>query len=153
MIRIIDATLCMLDDYNLTREQIYCFLKLMKEIGINNVQISLAIYNSLDGKLPEGIHYFLEVDTASYINEEYPKRYLCMFTAMHNLGEVFSSLRPSIKNSSFDLCYADFVEGKCKLNLFLWQESDARALFSVPQCCINNVQCLSHRTHSPSPSE
>ena len=73
MIRIIDATLCMLDDYNLTREQIYCFLKLMKEIGINNVQISLAIYNSLDGKLPEGIHYFLEVDTASYINEEYPK--------------------------------------------------------------------------------
>ena len=73
MIRIIDATLCMLDDYNLTREQIYCFLNLMKEIGISNLQISLAVYDSLDGNLLEGINYFLEVDTASYINEEYPK--------------------------------------------------------------------------------
>lgn len=73
MIRIIDATLCMLDDYNLTREQIYCFFKLMKEIGISNVQISLSVYDSLDGNLPEELNYFLEVDTASYINEEYPK--------------------------------------------------------------------------------
>jgi homocitrate synthase NifV len=73
MIRIIDATLCILDNYNLTREQIYRFVELMGKIGIRNLQISAGVYEKLERKLPDGMTYYLEVDTVSYMNEDYPK--------------------------------------------------------------------------------
>lgn len=73
MIRMIDATLCMLDDYPFTREQICYFVELMRGIGINSLQISIALYEKLEGNLPDGMNYYLEVDTISYINENYPK--------------------------------------------------------------------------------
>lgn len=72
MIRIIDATLCMLDDYNLTREKIYSFTKFMEGIGIKELQISRKIYEILAGELPDGFTYYLEVDTASYLNQLFP---------------------------------------------------------------------------------
>ncbi|HAX51341.1 hypothetical protein [Muricomes intestini] len=72
MIRIIDATLCILDDYNLTREQIYHFVELMGEIGISNLQISTGLYERLEGDLPDSMTYYLEMDAVSYMNEAYP---------------------------------------------------------------------------------
>lgn len=72
MIRIIDATLSLLDDYNLTREKIYCFIELMGGIGIRDLQVSLNTYYTVDGELPSGITYYLEVDTASYMNKSFP---------------------------------------------------------------------------------
>lgn len=72
MIRIIDATLSQLDDYNLTREKIYSFIELMGGIGIRDLQLSINTYYTLDGELPDGYQYYLEVDTASYINQIYP---------------------------------------------------------------------------------
>lgn len=72
MIRIIDATLSVLDNYNLTREKIYTFIDLIGGIGINNIQISIKTYNILNGELPDGFNYYLEVDTASYLNNEFP---------------------------------------------------------------------------------
>lgn len=73
MIRIIDATLCMLDSYNLTQEKIYYFIELMGGIGIRDLQISIDTYHTLEGKLPEGYRYYLEVDTAAYINHIFPE--------------------------------------------------------------------------------
>lgn len=72
MIRIIDATLSLLDDYNLTRERIYCFIDLMGGIGVKDLLISINTYYTLDGELPEGFHFYLEVDTSSYIHQMYP---------------------------------------------------------------------------------
>ncbi|SHO52179.1 homocitrate synthase/isopropylmalate synthase family protein [Anaerocolumna xylanovorans] len=74
MIRIIDATLSRLDDYNLTRDEIYCFIELMGEIGVKDIQLSVNVYYTMDGELPEGFHYYLEVDTSAYIKGIYPEK-------------------------------------------------------------------------------
>ncbi|MDD3416244.1 MAG: hypothetical protein PHY47_19970 [Lachnospiraceae bacterium] len=72
MIRIIDATLSMLDDYNLNEEKIYGFIELMGKIGIKNLQISINTYYTLEGNLPDGFQYYLEIDPASYMNGIFP---------------------------------------------------------------------------------
>jgi homocitrate synthase NifV len=72
LIRIIDATLCILDINQLTKEQIYQFVTLMEQIGIRNLQISVEVYQKLEGKLPAQMTYYLELDTLSYLNKEYP---------------------------------------------------------------------------------
>ncbi|BCJ97610.1 homocitrate synthase/isopropylmalate synthase family protein [Anaerocolumna chitinilytica] len=74
MIRIIDGTLSRLDDYNLTRDEIYCFIELMGEIGIKDIQLSVNVYYTMEGELPEGFHYYLEVDTAAYMKGFYPEK-------------------------------------------------------------------------------
>ncbi|MFV0466258.1 MAG: hypothetical protein ACK5ML_09300 [Lachnospiraceae bacterium] len=73
MIRIIDATLCMLDRYNLTKEQIFTFLSLMNGIGIRELQISIKTYQILEGKLPAEFIYYMDVPTKDYISDAYPK--------------------------------------------------------------------------------
>ncbi len=72
MIKIIDSTLCMLNDYKLTKEQIKCFISLIGNVGIKDLQINPAIYHILDGVLPEGFTYYLEIGTVPYINGDYP---------------------------------------------------------------------------------
>ena len=73
MIRIIDATLCQLEHYNLEKEQIYCFIALMGKIGIRELQISKDIYDRLSGEPPQGYTYYLEVGTVSYTSDAYPR--------------------------------------------------------------------------------
>ncbi|MFT3985296.1 MAG: hypothetical protein QM697_15420 [Lachnospiraceae bacterium] len=72
MIRIIDATLSLLDSYDLNKKAIFAFIELMGEIGIKSLQISINTYYTMEGELPEGFQYYLEVDTASYMNCIYP---------------------------------------------------------------------------------
>jgi homocitrate synthase NifV len=73
MIKIIDSTLSVLDDACIEKEQMIYFIKLLGEIGIKDIQLSIQAYLTLEGKLPEGFRYYLLVDTASFVNQEYPK--------------------------------------------------------------------------------
>lgn len=72
MIKIIDSTLCMLNDYKLTKEQINCFISFIGNVGIKDLQINPSIYNILEGELPEGFIYYLEMGTIPYICGDYP---------------------------------------------------------------------------------
>ena len=72
MIKIIDSTLCMLEYYPLTKEQINCFISFIGNVGIKNLQINPSIYEILEGELPEGFDYFLELGTMTYMCGNYP---------------------------------------------------------------------------------
>ena len=61
MIRIIDATLTKLDDCLPTREQFHEFIQLMKQIGIIDIAISMAMYEVIN-TLPEGFRFYLHID-------------------------------------------------------------------------------------------
>lgn len=58
MIRIIDSTLTMLDEYVPSKEQILEFCFYMKEIGIIDLEISNQIYRAM-GELPPGFRFYL----------------------------------------------------------------------------------------------
>ena len=61
MIRIIDSTLAMLDDYLPTKEQVLQFCLFMKEIGITDLEISKYVYHVLES-LPNDIRFYLHLD-------------------------------------------------------------------------------------------
>ncbi|MGB4658290.1 MAG: hypothetical protein WBI07_03805 [Mobilitalea sp.] len=61
MIKIIDSTLAMLDDYLPNKEQVLQFCLFMKEIGINDLEISKYVYHMLD-PLPSDIRFYLHLD-------------------------------------------------------------------------------------------
>ena len=61
MIRIIDATLAYMDDYDMTQKQILEFCGYMKQIGITDLEISEKSYGVLS-PLPEGIRFYLRLD-------------------------------------------------------------------------------------------
>lgn len=73
MVRIIDATLSRIDQYDLTTEDVCRFIELMGRVGVRDLQISINIYNILNGYLPQGFNYYLEVDTISYISKTFPR--------------------------------------------------------------------------------
>ncbi len=81
MIRIIDATLVMLDDYNPTKEHLLLFCGHMKEIGITDMEISKYVYRTL-GELPEGIRFYLHLDYSDKVTD-FPGMYRYF---MHNKG-------------------------------------------------------------------
>lgn len=72
MIKIIDSTLCMLNDYELTKEQIKLFISLIGNVGIKDLQINPTIYHILEGDLPDGFVYYLELGTIPYMKGNYP---------------------------------------------------------------------------------
>lgn len=72
MLKIIDSTLCMLNDYQLTKAQIKCFLSFLGNVGVKDLQINPAIYQILEGELPDGFVYYLELGTMSYMCGNYP---------------------------------------------------------------------------------
>lgn len=61
MIRIIDATLTKVDDCLPTKDQLLLFCQKMKEIGIEDLEISTQVYHVLE-ELPEGVRFYLHVD-------------------------------------------------------------------------------------------
>lgn len=77
MIKIIDATLTMLDEYLPTKKQIKQILFLMKEISITDVVISPEIYERLDGELSEEFTFYLE-DKNAFVEEELPDVDFCI---------------------------------------------------------------------------
>ncbi len=74
MIKIIDATLSLLDDYNLTREKIYNFIELIGYIGVKDLQISNKVYEICKKDLPRDFQYYMEVDTSAYMTHKFPSQ-------------------------------------------------------------------------------
>ena len=72
MVRIIDATLTMLDGYMVTAAQARRFLELLLEIGIDGAAVSPEIYGLLEGKLPERMISYLEQTGMPSEHKEYP---------------------------------------------------------------------------------
>jgi len=60
MIKIIDSTLSKLDMYHVSKEQLLLFCKYMKQIGIENLEISIQSYKKMEA-LPDGIKFYLEL--------------------------------------------------------------------------------------------
>ncbi len=61
MIKIIDATLAMLDEYPLTEALVMDFARILGELSISAAVISPKVYQLLNGDLPEGIDYYMEL--------------------------------------------------------------------------------------------
>lgn len=61
MMKIIDATLAMLDDYSLTKKLVLDFVRTLKSLSVSCVVISPRIYHLLSGELPEEIIYYMEL--------------------------------------------------------------------------------------------
>ncbi len=61
MIKLIDSTLALLDEYDITKEQILEYCSYMKEIGIDELEISKKVYHILK-VLPEGFKFYLHLE-------------------------------------------------------------------------------------------
>lgn len=61
MIRIIDSTLVMLDNYRPTKRQLLQFCSHMKEIGITDLELSRYAYRTI-GNLPAGFCFYLHLE-------------------------------------------------------------------------------------------
>lgn len=61
MIRIIDSTMGMVDEYRPSKEQLLAFLECMRAIGIMDLEISAYTYRTLE-KLPEGFRFYMKLD-------------------------------------------------------------------------------------------
>jgi len=60
MIKIIDSTLSKLDMFHVSKEQLLLFCEYMKQIGIENLEISIKSYKKMES-LPDGIKFYLEL--------------------------------------------------------------------------------------------
>lgn len=72
MVRIIDATLTVLDDYTVTAAQARRFLELLMEIGIDGAAVSPKIYKLLEGKMPDRMTGYLELPGIPVENQMFP---------------------------------------------------------------------------------
>lgn len=61
MVKIIDATLTMLDSYQVTKAQILEFLSLLRKVSIHSVVLSVNLYYIMQHALPEEMEYYLEL--------------------------------------------------------------------------------------------
>lgn len=62
MIRIIDATLTMLDSYMISKKQILKMLELLKTLSITSAVISPLIYDTLEGNLPSEMIFYMKLN-------------------------------------------------------------------------------------------
>jgi len=60
MIKIIDSTLSKLDMFHVSKVQMLLFCEYMKQIGIENLEISIKSYKKIE-ILPDGIKFYLEL--------------------------------------------------------------------------------------------
>lgn len=61
MMKMIDATLTMLDEYSLTRELVLGFLEGLESLSVSGAVLSPKVYHLLKGQLPEGLVYYMEL--------------------------------------------------------------------------------------------
>ncbi|MEY8353172.1 hypothetical protein AALB39_07390 [Lachnospiraceae bacterium 54-53] len=75
MIKIIDATLAMLDEYPLTDALAYEFAGLLGQLSVSAAVLSPRVYHLLNGNLPEGLDYYMELpdltESAGYPDIKY----------------------------------------------------------------------------------
>jgi homocitrate synthase NifV len=61
MMKMIDATLTMLDEYSLTKELVLGFLEGLESLSVSGAVLSPKVYRLLKGQLPEGLVYYMEL--------------------------------------------------------------------------------------------
>jgi homocitrate synthase NifV len=61
MMKMIDATLTMLDEYSLTKELVLGFLEGLENLSVSGAVLSPKVYHLLKGQLPEGLVYYMEL--------------------------------------------------------------------------------------------
>lgn len=61
MMKMIDATLTMLDEYSLTKELALGFLEGLESLSVSGAVLSPKVYHLLKGQLPEGLVYYMEL--------------------------------------------------------------------------------------------
>jgi homocitrate synthase NifV len=61
MMKMIDATLTMLDEYSLTKELVLGFLEGLESLSVSGAVLSPKVYHLLKGQLPEGLVYYMEL--------------------------------------------------------------------------------------------
>lgn len=59
--KIIDATLTMLDEYSLKKELIYEFAETLESLSLSGAVLSPRIYQLMQGNLPKGITWYMEL--------------------------------------------------------------------------------------------
>ncbi|WP_333647320.1 homocitrate synthase/isopropylmalate synthase family protein [Lacrimispora sp.] len=91
MVRIIDATLTMLDDYMVTAAQAQRFLELLLEIGIDGAAVSPEIYRLLGGKMPERMTGYLELPGMPAECKEYPGIQYIISTYCSGIGRCIQN--------------------------------------------------------------
>lgn len=72
MIKIIDATLAMLDKYPLTAVLAYEFVGLLGQLSVSAAVLSPRVYHLLNGNLPGGLDYYMELPNMAE-SSRYPK--------------------------------------------------------------------------------
>jgi homocitrate synthase NifV len=88
MIKIIDSTLAMIDDYSFSKRQILLFCSYLKEIGIVNLEISKHVYSTM-GELPAGFHFYLHLEVFDQ-KRDYPGIYRYYIINSRNDEKVIS---------------------------------------------------------------
>ena len=91
MIKIIDATLANIDQYEISREQLFFFCEGMKQIGILDMEISTKVYHMF-GTLPEGIRFYLRLDPFQKI-ADFQGIYKYVISNIENLANCISSFQ------------------------------------------------------------
>jgi homocitrate synthase NifV len=61
MMKMIDATLTMLDEYSLTKKLVLGFLEGLESLSVSGAVLSPKVYHLLKGQLPEGLVYYMEL--------------------------------------------------------------------------------------------
>ena len=91
MIKIIDSTLSKLDRFHVSKEQLLLVCEYMKQIGIENLEISINSYKKME-TLPGGIKFYLELgpfDKAS----DYPGIYKYVIARENRESNIVSEFQ------------------------------------------------------------
>ena len=65
MIKIIDATLTMLEEYPLKKELVYEFARTLESLCIWGAVLTPRVYQLMQGDLPQGIIWYMELPSPS----------------------------------------------------------------------------------------
>lgn len=83
MLRIIDSTLALLDNYEVTKEQLHQFCNYMKKIGIIDLEISKKMYRRME-EIPESFRFYVYLDLLDEYTE-FKNAYKFIY---HNVAEA-----------------------------------------------------------------
>jgi hypothetical protein len=113
MMKMIDATLTMLDEYSLTKELVLGFIEGLESLSVSGAVLSPKVYHLLKGQLPEGLVYYMELPS---ITESLKYSGIQFFLSSFCDG-TGKSIRNIQVNDLWELKGLEDMEGDKKLRL------------------------------------
>lgn len=113
MMKMIDATLTMLDEYSLTKELVLGFLEGLESLSVSGAVLSPKVYHLLKGQLPEGLVYYMELPSMAE-SHKYPGVKFFLSSFCDGTGK---SIRNIQVNDLWELKGLEGMEGDKKLRL------------------------------------